>query len=66
MHDVLHTHTSLSPPRTHTHRNFSPFGIPYLISPSEAEAQCAALDVGGLTQVGGGGGGGGGEAYIII
>ena len=28
------------------------FGLPYIVSPTEAEAQCAALDVGGLTQVG--------------
>ena len=39
---------------THTNKQelLSLFGLPYIVSPSEAEAQCAALDVGGLTQVG--------------
>ena len=45
-------HTILSHTHTHPQELLSLFGLPYIVSPTEAEAQCAALDVGGLTQVG--------------
>jgi len=42
---------TLSHTHTHPKELLSLFGLPYIVSPTEAEAQCAALDVGGLTQV---------------